>query len=69
MRQDQGHEKLFINIAPQFPDSRGWVVTFYDEGHVIKGILTYANKAGLIDALEEMIPDDGNEIDADFQTN
>lgn len=62
-------KKLFINIAPQFPYSRGWVVTFYNKNNVVKGILTCANKAGLIYALEEAIPDDGNNIDVDFQTN
>lgn len=69
MKRNEPYKKLFINIAPQFPYSKGWVVTFHDENNVLKGILTYANKAGLIDALEEAIPDDGNEIDIDFQTN
>jgi len=62
-------KRLFITIAPQFPCSKGWVVTYTGKNGAIKGVITYSDKISLMLDLEAVIPDDDNSIDTKFEYN
>ena len=65
----QPKERFFFEIVPEFPTGRKWVVTVRDQAHTVRGIIVVANKAGLMVALENAIPNDENEIDLPYEAN
>lgn len=62
-------EKLFFSIRPEFPDGRKWIVEARDYNNQIRAVVICENKLGLLDALEQALPDDDGSIDANFEKN
>lgn len=56
-------------FAPEFASSRRWVVTVKDLNGRIRGVVICDNKLGLLDALEQAIPDDDEGLDIIFDEN
>jgi len=62
-------KRLFINIAPVFPHSKGWVATYRNKNNVVKGVLYYRDKISLMLDLDNAIPDDDGNVEMEFEHN
>lgn len=62
-------QRYFFEIAPEFPPSKRWIVTVREFDGMIKGIVVCDNKLGLLDAIDQALPDDNDGLDIQFETN